>query len=450
MKSLKLLTIILSIILISGCAMMPTKPPADPSNPMKRIAILPIKNDTTDVDGPNFVREKLIIAFEDHDYNVKPVEETDRLLRDRMGITLGGQLEMAKIEKLREVLDVEGLVFGTLMDFGETTTGVYNVRKVRGRFKLVNALTNETFWANGIGVKSEESAGKFLGTATALAAGMKDKDAEVPWITIESQHSDKGVFESLAAGLGKKLVSKITKTHLLRETNEMIQRILIDLPWGPGSVTVAAAPVKFQIPKVKMPPPTSVGHMDYGKRDFSAVIVSNMVDKKGKDSFAFKMPIAKAGKKIRLEVDYSKMSKGGQMPPALSKMVTIHRGDKKITYSLYPGKKRYIVHNVTDENYFEKPKVIKTKVGSEAIDGHPTEKFKIKITYKNAMTQQGYIWNATDLDGMTIKSEIEDETMKYTSQFKNIVLKTPSKNLFVIPTGFTEASGFMELMLDEK
>ena len=60
MRSLKLVTIILSIILISGCAMMPTKPPADPSNPMKRIAILPIKNDTTDVDGPNFVREKLI------------------------------------------------------------------------------------------------------------------------------------------------------------------------------------------------------------------------------------------------------------------------------------------------------------------------------------------------------------------------------------------------------
>ena len=87
MKSLKLLTIILSIILISGCAMMPTKPPADPNNPMKRIAILPIKNDTTDVDGPNFVREKLIIAFEYRDYNVKPVEETDRLLRDRMGRT---------------------------------------------------------------------------------------------------------------------------------------------------------------------------------------------------------------------------------------------------------------------------------------------------------------------------------------------------------------------------
>jgi len=40
--------------------------------------------------------------------------------------------------------------------------------------------------------------------------------------------------------------------------------------------------------------------------------------------------------------------------------------------------------------------------------------------------------------------------MKYTSQFKNIVLKKPSKNLFVIPDGFTEASGFMELMLDEK
>ncbi len=450
MKSLKLLTIILSIILISGCAMLPMKPPADPSNPIKRIAILPIKNDTNDVGGPNFVREKLVEAFEDRYYNVKPVEETDRLLRDRMGITLGGQLEMAKIEKLREVLDVEGLVFGTLMDFGETTTGFYNVRKVRGKFKLTNTLTNETFWANGIGVKSEESAGGLLGSATALAAGIKGKDEEVPWVIIESRSSDKSVLDSLAAGLAKKLVSKITKTHLLRETNEMIRRILENLPWGPGTVTVASAPVKFKIPKVKMPPPPSVGHMDYGKRDFSAVMVSNMVDKRGKDSFGFEMPIAKAGKKIRLEMDYSKMPQGAQMPPALSKMVTIHRGDKKVTYSLYPNKKKYLGHDVTDENYYEKPDVTKTRVGSETIDGHPTEKFKIKITYKNAKTQQGYIWNATDLYGMTIKSETVDENFKFTTRLKNIVLKTPPKNLFEIPAGFTEASGFMELMMEEK
>ena len=137
------------------------------------------------------------------------------------------------------------------------------------------------------------------------------------------------------------------------------------------------------------------------------------------------------------------------MPAGLSKIVTVHRSDKKITYTLYPNKKIYMIHQQTDKRFYEKPKVEKVKVGSETIDGHPTDKYKVTITYKDGKVQRGYTWEAKDLERMTIKSVVEDERFKSTTALKNIVLGTPPAHLFEIPPDHTQASNFMELMSDE-
>ncbi len=63
---------------------------------------------------------------------------------------------------------------------------------------------------------------------------------------------------------------------------------------------------------------------------------------------------------------------------------------------------------------------------------------------------EGSIWNATDLDGMTIKSEVENKDFKITTELKNIVLKTPAASLFEIPEGYTEAKSFMDVMTDRR
>jgi hypothetical protein len=447
--------LILSMILISGCVGLMLGPPANPNNPIKRVALLPLKNDTTDVGGPNFVRERLAKAMAQRHYNVKPLAETDQILRDRMGITLGGQLEMASIEKLKQELQVEGLVFGTLMDFGETTIGVYNVRKVRGKFKIVNTNTGGVFWKNGIGVKCEDATNDTLGKATAIAANVKDmKDKDVPWVSIPSYAKDEGVEKNLVKSLGAQWITKVLNVHLLRETNEMIKRVVMTLPVGPGPLTLGAvstAPV-LKIPEIgmKMPPPAAIGHMDYGKRDFSAIMETTTIDKKGKESFSFKIPIAKAGKKIRMDMDYAGMAKAGDMPSGIRNIVTIHRGDKQVTYSVYPNKRKYIAHQLTDKNYYEKPDVQKTRLGRETINGHPTDKYKVKITFKNGNIQNGLIWNAKDLDGMTIKSVVVDDKFKVTTILTNIKLITPFAKLFEIPAKYTQANNFMDIVLDNK
>lgn len=453
MKRIRLLAGLVLIIFMAGCAGLPSQPAGDPSNPIKRLAVLPIINDTTDVEGPTKVREKLVEAIQKRHYHVIPVEETDRMLRDQLGITLGGQLDMATVAKLREVLQVEGLLYGTLMDYGETTTGLVNVRKVRGKFKIIDTQTESVFWENGIGVKSLDTSEGTLGSLTGAVTKIGDKDEEVPWVTIDTSSSDKGVFDGLAAGLTKKLASKAIGVHLKKETEEMIWRIVQNLPWGPGDYAGAAVPVaKVQIdmPEFKMPPPPAMGHMDYGDRDFSARMVMTTVDKTQQRTITFEMPIAKAGEKFRMDIDYSRMTGAGNMPPALSNMIMIHNNDQKRTYSLYPNKKKYMISEETDTGYYDEPDVRKKKVGDEVIDGHPTEKYKIEVLYENQDVQEGFIWNATDLDGMTIKSEIENSSAKMTSILRNIVLKTPPADLFEVPADYTKTDNFMELIMENQ
>ncbi len=456
MRFLKRLLVLSLILTLAGCMIPQPRPylPRDVNNPLKRVAVLPMKNDTTDVDGPELVRKKMVASLENRSYVVQDLKETDQILRDRMGITLGGQLDMSTAQKLGETLGVEGVLYGNLMDFDETTTGIINVKKVRGKFKLVNAMTGQTVWSRGLGVKSEmrmQGAAGSVGTLVSRAADARDK--EVPWVLLEvtSTGSD-NVGKSLAVGLGTKLFAKAAGTHLDHESAELARLITQNLPWGPGTgapETMPAPPVVIAMPEIKMPEPPSFGYMDWeGKRDFSAVVFTTSLDKRRHEPFTMEFPLAIAGNKMRMDMDMSKMMKGdrdNQSP--ISKMVMINRGDRKTGYTLYPNTQKYIVHTEKQKQEFEeRPRVEKVRVGSEVIDRHPTDKFSVKITYHDGRSEEGFIWNAKDLGGMTIRSEVENQDFRITTELRNIILKTPPPGLFEIPAGFTEAQGFMDVM----
>lgn len=331
-------------------------------------------------------------------------------------------------------------------------------------------VAGTTFWARGAAVKGTTKASG--GTAGLVASGaavlsrMSDmgdlKNAkemsEYPgierWIELpqEAREVESGVGglgKSFAISLGKKTLGKSFGFFLKAESDTAIREIIRTLPVGPGGGVPAPAMV-IKLPEVKEPQPPSFGYMDYGKKDFSAIMVSTSVDKSRNEPHSFEAPIAKAGEKFRMDMDMSRMAKGEEVPQAMSKMINISRGDKKVAYTLYPNKQKYITHKDMEERHLgEEPKVEKTRVGSETVDKHPTDKYKVKITYKNGESHEGFIWNATDLDGMTIKSEVENKDYRITTELRNIVPKTPAASLFEIPAGFTEAKGFMELMMEE-
>jgi hypothetical protein len=69
-------------------------------------------------------------------------------------------------------------------------------------------------------------------------------------------------------------------------------------------------------------------------------------------------------------------------------------------------------------------------VGKETIDGHPTQKYKVKATVKGKTTEH-YQWRATDLQGFPIRTAAVDGS--YELRFTKVELKTPDAKLFAKP-----------------
>jgi len=430
----------------------------DVNNPVRKVALLPLKNDTSDVDGPELMRKKMSDMLYEHAYVVMDTKESDQVLRDRMGITLGGQLDMTTAQKLGEELGVQGVLYGTLMDFDETTTGIYNVKKVRATFKLVNTMTGQDAWTGKLGVKSEvHMSGRTGAVASAVARGSDARDKEVPWVLIDSiVMNENNIGRAAAINLGAKLFSKAVGIHLDRESTELARRVTQNLPWGPGpeSIAIQSAPAaspaaKVRAPKTAAMEPPSFGYLDYGKRDFSAIMVSTTLDKGRNESHRMEIQLAKAGDKMRMDMDMSAMAQGATMPSAMSKMTILQRGDQKLSYTLYPNAKKFMKHAEQTPGKLEgAPKVEKVKVGSEVIDRHPSDKYRVTITSTDGLVQEGYIWSARDLDNMTIRSEIEHNDVRITTEIRSIVLAPPPATLFEVPTDYTETESIMDLMMN--
>ena len=69
-------------------------------------------------------------------------------------------------------------------------------------------------------------------------------------------------------------------------------------------------------------------------------------------------------------------------------------------------------------------------VGKETIDGHPTEKYKVKATVAGK-TSEHYQWRAKDLDGFPIRTAAVDGS--YEQRFTKVELKKPDAKLFEKP-----------------
>ncbi|MFH1288724.1 MAG: GNA1162 family protein [bacterium] len=196
----------LAIIIFGfGCAHMPKN---NPANPIRKVAVLPMVNNTSDMDGPELVRKGFNKLVRSKYYEVMGIPQIDEILRDRMGITLGGQLGLTNAQKLGEELGVDGVVYGELLDFNYTITGFYNSKVVRAKFKLVSTKTGDTVW------EREEKVQKS-----------------------EISFNSKNALESFKGNLSSKIISKAVRISPLQgETNELVYKFYSTFPAGPVGV----------------------------------------------------------------------------------------------------------------------------------------------------------------------------------------------------------------------
>ncbi|MEW6087267.1 MAG: GNA1162 family protein [bacterium] len=197
--------LLIIILLLFGCARMQRN---DPANPIRKVAVLPMLNNTSDMDGPELVRKGFNKLVRNKYYEVMGIPQIDEVLRDRMGITLGGQLSLTNAQKLGEELGVDGVVYGELIDFNYTITGFYNSKVVRAKFKLVSTKTGNTVW------EREEKVQKS-----------------------EISFSTKSALEAFKENLSSKMISKVVRVSPLQdETNELIYKFYATFPPGPVEI----------------------------------------------------------------------------------------------------------------------------------------------------------------------------------------------------------------------
>ena len=231
--------------LFSACVNLPPVVP-NTASPFKSIAVLPVVNNSIDVLGPAAVQVALYQeALHYHFPMVKPVDETNQILKDQMSLTLGSQLDMATPQKLGTALGVDAVMYASLEDFSQKITGIYNVKRVRVRAKLVNCKTGEVLWKNGIGVKQALTAGgSFLsqipgvniaigaaGALSSIASKISDKsdvalpkflgdEIDAPWVELPERTT--GVEMAAVASFGEKVLSVAMGTVLKEETDAAV------------------------------------------------------------------------------------------------------------------------------------------------------------------------------------------------------------------------------------
>jgi hypothetical protein len=144
---------------------------------------------------------------------------------------------------------------------------------------------------------------------------------------------------------------------------------------------------------------------------------------------------------------------GSSLPPnalaqakamGLDKVVIIAPSSKTKVFTIYPNLRAYI-SSPSSSGATPTSNIQITKLGSEAVDGHPCVKDQVVLTL-NGQPHQFMVWNATDLNNFPVQISITDQGTTATMNFQNISLGNVSASQFQPPSSYKHYDNVQELM----
>ena len=140
------------LLLLSACA----KPLTDVAPDFKslrptRVAVLPVRNETADMDAPIVFRILARAELADKGYALVDFAQIDAALREK-GIEEAGQIESLTPQEIGECVGADGLLYVTVLGYGRQV-GVH--LKVEGTFTLVEAKTGQKLWFSELSVSDD-------------------------------------------------------------------------------------------------------------------------------------------------------------------------------------------------------------------------------------------------------------------------------------------------------
>jgi len=110
------------------------QPAVLPAGP--KVAVAPMENKTNDLSGSDIIRDAFVEGVARKGFAVMPVAESDRILRETLGISYGGQLPATSPEEVCKAVGVEAVFYGEVQEWSKTTTGIYNSSTVAAVFRM--------------------------------------------------------------------------------------------------------------------------------------------------------------------------------------------------------------------------------------------------------------------------------------------------------------------------
>jgi len=172
----------------------------------------------------------------------------------------------------------------------------------------------------------------------------------------------------------------------------------------------------------------------------------------------FVMNLALRDTNMRADIDMAQI-KGESIPPAaiaqmkqmgMDRVINITRGDQKTIYIIYPGMKSYAKMTLppADAAALEKePKIEKTELGKETIDGHACVKSKVVMTTSDGKSQEFTVWAASDLKDFPVQIQTGEKGGTLVMHYTNIKFVKPDAAQFEPPADFTAYDDLQKMMM---
>jgi len=138
------------------------------------LAVLPFANETTDLTAGELARLLFALGLQEKGYQVLDNETVDAKLRE-LGITDGGQLNSITENELTEALQVEGLVYGTLLEAEYSTKAVASTKKATIAVRIVK---NSQTAFDDRETSADSQTGSSLNVVKSFANQLIDKTSE--------------------------------------------------------------------------------------------------------------------------------------------------------------------------------------------------------------------------------------------------------------------------------
>lgn len=116
-----------------------------------RIAVLPVLNETSDLDAPIVFRLLARAELADKGYALINFDRIDDTLQQQ-GIQEAGQIEALTPREIGELIGADGLLYVRVINYGRQV-GVH--LKMEGSFTLVDSKTGRKLWYSELGVSED-------------------------------------------------------------------------------------------------------------------------------------------------------------------------------------------------------------------------------------------------------------------------------------------------------